>query len=139
MSKTCIIPNGGRVARLRGAKVSWDTFNFRTRVRYQSDRARAHGDVILGQANCVLAAAVLNADGSAGVSGTIARLCSRTVRVGQAIDLATAFRSGWVSSVEACRRTSAFGGVVVGHTNGSRSAPNRRANGDTAADTVNGV
>lgn len=57
---------------MRDAKVRWNAFDFRSGVRYQSYRARTHGHVILCQADGVLAATVLNANGFASVRGAIA-------------------------------------------------------------------
>jgi hypothetical protein len=92
--------------------------------------------VVLGQANGVFAATVLNADGLAGVGGAVAGFGSRAVAIGQAFDFATTFRSGRIASVKASGRASAFGGVIIGHANGSRSTSNCRADGDASADSV---
>jgi hypothetical protein len=105
-------------------------------VGLQSNRAGTHGHVVLGQANGVFAATVLNADGLAGVGGAVAGFGSRAVAIGQAFDFATTFRSRRIASVKASGRASAFGGVIIGHANGSRSTSNCRANGDASADSV---
>lgn len=121
---------------MRGAKVSWNALDFWMGVGLQSNRAGTHGHVVLGQANCIFAATILNADGFAGVGSAVAGLCSRAVAIGQTFNFATTFRSGRIASVKASGWASAFGGVIIRHANGSRSTSNCRADGDASANSV---
>ena len=91
--------------------------------------------MVFGQTDGVFAATVLNADGLARVSGAVARLGPRAIAISQTFDLATTFRSGRVAGVKAGRRAGAFSCVVVGHADGPVAATNRRADGNTAADS----
>ena len=121
---------------MRDAKVSWNAFDFWTWVGLQSNRARAHGHMVFGQANCIFAATILNANRFASVGGAVTGLCSMAIGIGQTFDFATTFRSGRIASVKASCRTCAFSGVIIRNANGSSSASNCWADGDASADTA---
>jgi len=114
------------------AQIGGEAFDFRMRIRFESARTRAHGHVIVGQADGVAAAAVRHANRDALVSFPVARRRRRTIRVGKTLHRAATFRSGRITGVQS-RRALTLSSVVVGHANRLRSAPDRLTDGHASA------
>ena len=117
----------GCVTRLRSAEIHSDTFNLWMRISFVTSRAGAHGHVILCQTDGVLSAAVLSADGFASVAGLVAGVSGRAVRISKTLS-APATLSGWITrSVTACGWTRAFGSVIIGDADCSRTTTDSSA------------